>query len=231
MKTVKVLIAFIIIVGTGIGVAIVFLLNNEDVPVYTGLATVIERRSAKEVVVHLNEEPEEKISNELIVYSNIFSVNDQVEIEFSKKRKKFIVNKVKVGANTSTNKTEFISKIASDPTMIKYSGMIGSISKETNIAVLPVQLFNQVFDLMSEIEFYNLKFNGINTIIDKDESITVTLLEDFKIVSLENITSEQRIFLPYTVNNQSINFKGIGEGIYSLKVSFKKQNIINYIFT
>ncbi len=231
MKIVKVLIAFIIIVGTGIGIAIVFLLNNEDVPVYTGLATVIERRSAKEVVVRLNEEPEEKISNELIVYSNIFSVNDQVEIEYSKKREKYIVNKVKAGANTSAKKTEFISKIASDPTMIKYSGMLGSISKETNIAVLPIQLFNQVFDLMSEIEFYNLKFNGINTIINKDESIIVTLLEDFKIVSLENITSEQRIFLPYTVNNQSINFKGIGEGIYSLKVSFKKQNIINYIFT
>lgn len=76
MKIVKILIAFIIIIGTGIGVAIGFLLNKEEVPTFTATATVIERRSAKEVVVRLNEEPEEKINDELIVYSNIFSVND-----------------------------------------------------------------------------------------------------------------------------------------------------------
>ena len=47
MKIVKILIAFIIIIGTGIGVAIGFLLNKEEVPTFTATATVIERRSAK----------------------------------------------------------------------------------------------------------------------------------------------------------------------------------------
>lgn len=231
MKIVKILIAFIIIIGTGIGVAIGFLLNKEEVPTFTATATVIERRSAKEVVVRLNEEPEEKINDELIVYSNIFSVNDQVEIRYSKKREKYIVNKVKARANTNAQKSDLVSKVAADPTMIKYTGTLGSISKETNIAVMPVQLFGQDFELMSEMEFYNLKHNSLNPVIDKDEKITITLLEDFKVVSLENITSDQRIFLPYTIVNKTITFNGIGEGIYSLKLNFRKQNIINYIFT
>ena len=114
MKIVKILIAFIIIIGTGIGVAIGFLLNKEEVPTFTATATVIERRSAKEVVVRLNEEPEEKINDELIVYSNIFSVNDQVEIRYSKKREKYIVNKVKARANTNAQKSDLVSKVAAD---------------------------------------------------------------------------------------------------------------------
>lgn len=234
---IKILISFLIILFTGVGVAISFLLNSEINIIYSGTATVIERRSASEVIVRLNEEPEVKIQNELIVYSNIFAIKDQVEIEYSKKGQNYIITKVSAQAELDSKKTYIASKISADPTVIKYLSLIsGKSSAEkvfSEIIAMPSELSGQKFNLINETEFYNIRFYKTDTDfihILKDEKVIISLLEDFKVVSIENITNEKRINLPYTFTNRTVTFIGLGEGMYSLKLSFKNENIINYIF-
>ena len=61
-------------------------------------------------------------------------------------------------------------------------------------------------------------------------SATLYLLEDFNVVSLENIDEDIRTELTYTSTNNTVSFKGVGKGLYSLKLSFKNEDIINFIF-
>lgn len=234
MKT-KVFISIVLLILVGIGVVIGYILSGITYEELTGLATVIERRSATEVVVELNEENDD-IKNELIVYSNIFVIGDEVNIHYYKKGSKHIVNKVNLAYENESTKTYITSRISSDPTIQKYlnkiSGKTGSATINPLIA-MPTKLKGQEFNLLSEREyfqkyFYNIDINFVP--ISENDTVMLYLLEDFNVVSLENIDEDIRTELTYTSTNNTVSFKGVGKGLYSLKLSFKNEDIINFIF-
>ncbi|MDD2504938.1 MAG: hypothetical protein PHF21_01545 [Bacilli bacterium] len=234
MKKIKILISILLIICTAVGVLIGYLLSNEKYEEYEGIATIIERRSATEVVAKLDTEPDHKIKNELIVFTNIFSVGDKVEIKYAK-----IGTNYKV-INTSSIKEEgLITKIKEDPIIIKSLNNITGKIKDTAITpinpitAMPFKINNQEFKLMKEEEFFSKSFHNMDITfipIPKNAEATLTSLEDFKVISIENIYENKKINLNYEFTNKSVTFLGIGKGLYSAKLSFKNGNIINFIF-
>ena len=238
MKKTKVFISLMLIFFTGIGIVIGYLLTSEMNETYMGIATVIERRSASEVVVKLNTEPEEKIENELIVYSNIFTINDQLKIEYYKNGRNYVVTKVESIIETDNQKADLATKIMNDPTIIKYLNLVSikSTSEKnysTDIIGMPTKLSNQELILISEEEYFRYYYSKFDTnfiYFPKDTEITFSLLKDFKVASVENVKDGKRLTLPYKATNRSITFDSMGEGLYSVKLSFKNGDVINYIF-
>ncbi len=237
MKKLKIFTSIAILFLVGIAVVLGYLLTSISYEKYEEVATVIERRSATELVVELDEEPEQKIKNELIVYSNIFAIGDKINIEYSKIGSKYVVNRVSI--LESNEKTYIASRITIDPTIIKYRNIIsGKIDRElssslNSIIAMPVKLKNQEFNLIEpkeyfEMYYYNMNINFI--LVPENTEAKITLLKDFKVVSLENIDEDVITNLEYNYINKSITFKGLGKGIYSLKLSFENGDIINYIF-
>ena len=238
MKKIKILISLMLLIFTGIGVAIGYFLTDMMCEEYSGIATVIERRSASEVIVELNEEPDINIKNELTINSNIFAVNDNIKIDYCKTGSKYTISKVEAFTESAQEKAYIASRISNDPTMIKYKVLVSGkmhseISGFSEILAMPTKLSNQEFKLISEEEYYDIKFYNTDyapLIIPEGVEATLTLLENFNVISVENITSSTRTELPFTFTKRSVSFTGIGNGIYSVNLSFKNGDVINYFF-
>lgn len=238
MKKTKVFISIILLFFTGIGVSIGYILSSITYEEITVLATVIERRTASEVVVKLNEENKD-VKNELIVYSNIFTEGDEINIHYSKLGSQYIVTKVAPATESNSSKTHISSRISKDPTILKYLNKVsGTTTNElfstiTPIIAMPTKLKGQVFNLLSEEEYFQSYFYNMDIAfipISENDTATISLLEDFNVISVENIYKDIRTELIYTYTTNTVSFKGMGKGLYSVKLSFKNGDIINFIF-
>lgn len=87
---------------------------------------------------------------------------------------------------------------------------------------------------MEPNEFINIKYHLTDTFmlsITKDASVTIKFEEEIDVLNIENIgTNGNKINIPFSKEDKNIIFKGIGSGIYSVKIRFKDGNIIDYIF-
>lgn len=237
MKKTKIFISLLLLIFIAIGFSIGYILTNITHEEFEATATVIERRSASELVVKLDEEPKEKLKNELIVKSNIFRINDKVKIKYTRKGNDDIITDIDALTETDIDKANLASKMTSDPTIIKYTNSAsvkfqGDSTNIEDLLVMPVQLSNQKFNFMTEIEYlrnYHGDFD-INSTHPKDTEIIISVLKDFKVVSVESITEDNRVNLLYNITNKNITFKSVESSIYSVKLDFKNGDIINYIF-
>lgn len=222
MKKYKLFISLLILFLTGVGVTVAYLEANEVSEIISDSATVIERRSATEVVIELDSKD---IKNELIVHTNIFSVGDKLDVEYYHKGTKYYVNKVSV---EDIN----ISKIERDPTIIKYQKYISSNSLH-NILTLPSIIQNQKFDIIDPKYYFREYYRNTDTnfiaVPDGDE-ITLNLLKEFKVISFEYFKDDKWNDNIFKFSDKTINFTSVGGAFYSLNLEFKNKDVINYIF-
>ncbi|MDD2238385.1 MAG: hypothetical protein PHH51_00670, partial [Bacilli bacterium] len=77
-------------------------------------------------------------------------------------------------------------------------------------------------------------YNANDFIIPKDKTTKIIGNSSFKVISFKNYFEEEIINVEFkykdSYDKDTIIFKGIGKGIYNLKIEFKNKDVINYIF-
>lgn len=216
--------------------------DSQVIIIYSANATIIERRSGKEIIARIDENSKDKLTENLSIYSNIFSMGDKLEIEYYQVGKDYHISKINPLITTNFEKKEFINKISDDPTVLRYQEQIYREEKfENNILSLilanPDIIKGQTYVTMDPNEFYKFKYENYNNndfIIPKDKTTKIIGNSSFKVISFKNYFEEEIINVEFkykdSYDKDAIIFKGIGKGIYNLKIEFKNKDVINYIF-
>lgn len=216
--------------------------DSQVIIIYSANATIIERRSGKEIIARIDENSKDKLTENLSIYSNIFSMGDKLEIEYYQVGKDYHISKINPLITTNFEKKEFINKISDDPTVLRYQEQIYREEKLDNnilssILVNPEIIKGQSYVTMNPNEFFKLKYENYNAndfIIPKDKTTKIIGNSSFKVISFKNYFEEEIINVEFkykdSYDKDTIIFKGIGKGIYNLKIEFKNRDVINYIF-
>lgn len=241
MKVKMFLILFTILV---ISYALVITTNKKEsqaLIIYNANVTVIERRSGKEIIVKIDEDSENKLNENLSIYSNIFDINDKLKVEYYQDGKKYYISKIDPLITTNNEKIKYQKKISSDPTMLRFQEQINREKHIENdlasILAMPETIKGQTYITMNPNEFYKFKFPNYNEkdfIISKDVVTKIIGKSSFDIISFQNYYQEEIKDIKYryedAYDKNTIIFSGIGKGIYNLKIEYKNKDVINYIF-
>lgn len=215
--------------------------DSQALIIYNANVTVIERRSGKEVIAKINDNSEDKLTVNLSIYSNIFDVGDKLKVEYYQEGRKYFINKIDPLITTNNEKLEYQKKISSDPTVLRFQEQINREIEVDNmlslILAMPDTIKGQSYMTMKPSEFYKYKFQNYNSddfIIKKDEETKIIGKSSFKVISFQNYFQEENVNINYKYEDDydkdKIIFKGLGKGIYNLKIEFKNKDVINYIF-
>lgn len=215
--------------------------DSQALIIYNANVTVIERRSGKEVIAKINDNSEDKLTVNLSIYSNIFDVGDKLKVEYYQEGRKYFINKIDPLITTNNEKLEYQKKISSDPTVLRFQEQINREIEVDNmlslILAMPDTIKGQSYMTMNPSEFYKYKFQNYNSddfIIKKDEETKIIGKSSFKVISFQNYFQEENVNINYKYEDDydkdKIIFKGLGKGIYNLKIEFKNKDVINYIF-
>lgn len=208
--------------------------------VYKGKGLITSSASFKTATVEIKDENNKVIGNSTI-YSNIFWVDDSINIEYTKKGSELTVNKISAIFETRKDLAQIISHIGSDVTMRKYREIIkgsyidSELVKKNNIVkidsflAMPQILSNQEYKLGIDPEEF-IEIKGYSLTIFKKTTVTLNVDEDFEILEFDNIKGNKKQDIKYQIENNDIKFDSIGEGLYLLKLQFTNGDIINYIF-
>ncbi|MDD2409667.1 MAG: hypothetical protein PHD03_02995 [Bacilli bacterium] len=216
--------------------------DSQALIIYNANVTVIERRSGKEVITNIDENSKDKLTEHLSIYSNIFNIGDKLKIEYYQDGNNFYISNINPLITTYNEKKELVNKISGDPTVLRYQEQIFREEKIENnnlslILANPDIIKGQTYVTMNPNEFYKLKYENYNNndyIIPKNKTTKIIGNISFKVISFKNYFEEEVIDINYkyedNYDKDTIIFKGIGKGIYNLKIEFKNKDVINYIF-
>ncbi|MDD4706121.1 MAG: hypothetical protein PHS24_02775 [Bacilli bacterium] len=241
-KTKNILLLLVILI-TGIiyGISMIKK-DSQAIIMYDANATIIERRSGKEVVASIDEDSKDKINKHLSIYSNIFNIGDKLKIEYYQEGNNYYISKINPLINTNVKKKELVNKISADPTVIRYQEQIYREEKMENnnssiILANPDIIKGQTYVTINPNEFYKLKYESYNNndyIITQNKITKLIGNSSFRVISFKNYFEDQISNINYkyadNYDKDSIIFKGIGKGIYNLKIEFENKDVINYIF-
>lgn len=225
-----------------IGVAGAYIIKNyNESKIHTGVATVVQSPSFKKVIVEIRDN-ENNIVGKSDIYSNVFWVDEQVKVEYSKKGKTYNITKMESIADSRTEKAKIISHIHNDATLRNYRMMI-TVSADisatvTVIRALPEKIAGQYYNkIISPSDYFEIVhdiYTGVpQEYPNSDINIKFVEAASFKVLSFENINDDgTKEKITYTLNGQSFTFKQIAEadGIYSARIEFENGDITNYLF-
>lgn len=231
-----------IILGIGIlllvlgSVSIYFMSNKKYVNtnVYKGTASIISSPSFKYAIALIKDTKGNEVGTAKI-YSNVFWVNEEVKVEYTKNDKNLSITKIEI--SDEEEETTLVNHLSSDVTIRNYRELVNITVNGTlfkSIWALPEKISNQIYDLkITPINFFQIKYKNSDLIynIEKDLLVTIDIDSSYQVLSLRDaskINLEEEI--PYTIKNNKINFTSNEAKVYSLKVKFDNGNIINYIF-
>lgn len=214
------------------------LLKKDSDKIYKASGVVINSSTFKTAFLELTDN--DKVVGTGVINSNIFWVDDKVNVEYTKNGKELTISKIVFVPDSRKDLAQVISHIGSDITMRKYRELIygGYVDSKTNkkdnetiveILALPEILSNQEYKLNFDPEEF-VEIKGYSTSIYKEREITLAVKEEFEIIKFYNIVSGKKTEVNYLIENNDIKFDSFKEGIYLLKVQFTNGDIINYIF-
>lgn len=240
VKTILLLLTFLIISFIyGISIS---KRESQALIIYNANVTVIERRSGKEVIASIDENSKNKLTKHLSIYSNIFNVGDKLKIEYYQDGNSYYISSINPLITTNDEKKELVNKIGSDPTVLRYQEQIyrEEIIEDNNLSSIlanPDIIKGQTYVTMNPNEFYKLKYENYNNndyIIPENKTSKIIGKSSFKVISFKNYFEEEITDINFkygdNYDKDTIIFKGIGKGIYNLKIEFKNKDVINYIF-
>ncbi|MGI6325056.1 MAG: hypothetical protein ACOXZS_03855 [Bacilli bacterium] len=221
-------------------------LYNKPGETVNGLAFITKSPTFTSAIAEIMDE-QNTIIGEAEIHSNVFWKGEKTKVEYNRRGKKYYITKIESMAETRQEKAKLVNHISTDVTIRKYRNMANiTITQESGepIALYPLQAIpekiagQEYTNMVTPNEYFEIqKYKKETKLHEKDLDVTFTITNDFDVLSFDNIAEDGTATeITYEVkhnkddDSNSILFKTIGNGVYSIRVKFKNGDTINYIF-
>lgn len=164
-----------------------------------------------------------KINNKTLeIHSNLFDKGKKIVVEGTKKKGKYIINKIHMNFASEKEKENFtLNKLHDNPFIKSFSNVLEFDSENTIFAIIPLRLSNQEYvDMLSSKEVYNFitkHYAPPIGAIDKEE-IVIKNKNEINVIEVNYHEKEDIKKVDFTKNDEFISFKRVENGYYSIKV-------------